>query len=370
MIQLPSDPIASSQTATSTEIENDGKFNADLAKKVLLGLPNPDPSLLDAMRSDSKLTREEMEELVKKVWEKRQIEIEKAADEIEVPADMMTSLLLNLENATSTSDMLTILDDLEWLIGDLDNAQDFRKMGGIVPIVRLLNMTSSPKVQTKAAWVLGTAAKDIVQTQNEATELGALSNLLNMIEPSKNDLQAQGKALYALGSLLRYNPSTQMVFERLQGMSSLAQTMDACIHVSETSTEGVIGTLKVMRKITSLIGDLVREQPRHQVLQDFFEKDWMHLFVNAVVTTSSHGNNDPSLRGDIMETHEKIFETMMVLSPAIRSRSTVQQLVGLLMETRTLYEHWGTSEHDERSEITREVIERLMSTLGSHHESL
>ena len=75
MIQLPPDPI-DQPTAPSSQTVTPGKFNAELAKKVLLGLPNPDPSLLNAMKSDSKMTKEEIEELVKKVWEKRQIEIE------------------------------------------------------------------------------------------------------------------------------------------------------------------------------------------------------------------------------------------------------------------------------------------------------
>ena len=361
MIQLPPDSIE--QSTPSSPIAP-GKFNAELAKKVLLGLPNPDPSLLNAMKSDSKMTREEIEKLVKKVWEKRQIEIEKAANEIEVPADKMMSLLRDLDNSTSTGEMLRILDDLEWLIGDLDNAQDFRKMGGLVPIVRLLNMTSSPKVQSKAAWVLGTASKDIVMTQNEATELGALSDLLNMIEPSKNDVRVQGKALYALGSLLRHNPSTQMVFRRLQGVSSLAQAMNTCV----TSTEMTTGTLKVMRKITSLIGDLLREESNRQE-EDFVAKNWMRLFVDAIETTLSHGHNNLSLRGDVIETHEKIFEAMLVLFPSTQQQHGLL-LADLCKATTKLYESWG-SEYEERTEITREVIERVMSELvGSQHEGL
>eukprot|EP00938_MAST-03A_sp_MAST-3A-sp1_P002216 g2216.t1 len=363
LIQLPPDSIE--QSTPSSPIAP-GKFNAELAKKVLLGLPNPDPSLLNAMKSDSKMTREEIEKLVKKVWEKRQIEIEKAANEIEVPADKMMSLLRDLDNSTSTGEMLRILDDLEWLIGDLDNAQDFRKMGGLVPIVRLLNMTSSPKVQSKAAWVLGTASKDIVMTQNEATELGALSDLLNMIEPSKNDVRVQGKALYALGSLLRHNPSTQMVFQRLQGVSSLAQTMNTCV----TSTEMTIGTLKVMRKITSLIGDLLREESNRQE-EDFVAKNWMRLFVDAIETTLPHGHNNLSLRGDVIETHEKIFEAMLVLFPSTQQQQHGLLLADLCKATTKLYESWG-SEYEERTEITREVIERVMSELvgSQQHEGL
>ena len=252
------------------------------------------------------------------------------------------SLLRDLDNSTSTGDMLRILDDLEWLIGDLDNAQDFRKMGGLVPIVRLLNMTSSPKVQSKAAWVLGTASKDIVlMTQNEATELGALSDLLNMIEPSKNDVRVQGKALYALGSLLRHNPSTQMVFQRLQGVSSLAQTMNTCV----TSTEMTTGTLKVMRKITSLIDDLLREESivkRKISLQRIgCVCLWMlsKQHYLTVITTLS-------LRGDVIETHEKIFEAMLVLFPSTQQQQ--HAITCVICATTKLYESWG-SEYEEQT---------------------
>ena len=59
MIQLPPDPIEESTPSSQTTV-TPGKFNAELAKKVLLGLPNPDPSLLNAMKSDSKMTKEEI----------------------------------------------------------------------------------------------------------------------------------------------------------------------------------------------------------------------------------------------------------------------------------------------------------------------
>lgn len=378
------DPTTRTTTTnpTTATTKSSLKFNSDLAKKVLLGLPNPDPSLLSAMRSDSKMSKEEIDALVKKVWDRRQIEIEKAAEDMVVPADTIAALLRDLDDYGKKFDVeniLSNLNELEWLLGDLDNAQDFRKMGGVVPIIRLLNMTHLPYIQAKAAWVLGTASKYILASQNEATELGAMSLLLDMIDSSScseddNDIQKQGKALYALGALLRHNPSTQIVFRGLQGSSTLARAMQRCIQ-QDTTTRG---TLKVLRKVTSLIGDLLRGGSREDKnLHGVDVNDWTHLFVNALMSTSSRGQDIISLRGDVIETHEKIFEAVHGLVESVSSRSSrssstvalTKTLAKLLTETPKLYEAWGDDFVD-RSEFARDAISAILRELSIYHEDL
>ena len=73
--------------------------------------------------------------------------------------EIMLQRLEILVNPESTADnMLRSLDDLEYIVHQIDNARDFDVLGGLVVIVQLLNHSNND-IKCGAALVLGSAAQ-------------------------------------------------------------------------------------------------------------------------------------------------------------------------------------------------------------------
>lgn len=73
--------------------------------------------------------------------------------------EIMLEHVQTLVNENSTiQEMLRALEELEYYVHQIDNAKDLNVIGGLVPIVRLLNHTN-PEVRGHAAHVVGAAAQ-------------------------------------------------------------------------------------------------------------------------------------------------------------------------------------------------------------------
>ena len=73
--------------------------------------------------------------------------------------EIMLQHIRTLTNKNSTiTEVLHALEELEYYVHQIDNARDLNVIGGLVPIVRLLNHTN-PEVRGHAAHVVGSAAQ-------------------------------------------------------------------------------------------------------------------------------------------------------------------------------------------------------------------
>lgn len=73
--------------------------------------------------------------------------------------EIMLQQLEILVNPDSTVDeILRSLDDLEYVVHQIDNARDFDVLGGLVVIIKLLNHSNND-IQCGAALVLGSATQ-------------------------------------------------------------------------------------------------------------------------------------------------------------------------------------------------------------------
>ena len=81
------------------------------------------------------------------IWMKKDIEI-------------MQDLVAKLNNSESTkSEMIAALEELEYLVHQIDNARDLDIIGGLKLVVNLLNQTRDDEIQSQAAYVIGSAAQ-------------------------------------------------------------------------------------------------------------------------------------------------------------------------------------------------------------------
>ena len=81
------------------------------------------------------------------IWMKKDIEI-------------MQDLVAKLNNSESTkTEMIAALEELEYLVHQIDNARDLDIIGGLELVVNLLNQTRDDEIQSQAAYVIGSAAQ-------------------------------------------------------------------------------------------------------------------------------------------------------------------------------------------------------------------
>uniref|UniRef100_A0A8C4SBQ7 Nucleotide exchange factor SIL1 n=1 Tax=Erpetoichthys calabaricus TaxID=27687 RepID=A0A8C4SBQ7_ERPCA len=149
-----------------------------------------------------------------------QSDLEDLSAMMETDFQVMTRLVQQFNNSqASLEEKVTALLDLEYLVHQVDNAQDLISLGGLQLIINTLN-SSEPILQEHAAFVLGSAVSSNPRVQVEAMEGGALQKLLLLLGTDQ-PLPVKKKALFALASLLRHFPFAQQHFLKLGGLQVL-----------------------------------------------------------------------------------------------------------------------------------------------------
>ncbi|XP_024238290.1 nucleotide exchange factor SIL1 [Oncorhynchus tshawytscha] len=130
----------------------------------------------------------------------------------------------NSSNAT-VEEKVKALHDLEYLVHQVDNAQNLASRGGLKLVVDALNNTDY-RLQESASFVLGSALSSNPVVQVEAVESGTLQKLL-MLLATPRPMSVKKRALFALACLLRHCPFAQSHFLKLGGLQVLGDIFRA-----------------------------------------------------------------------------------------------------------------------------------------------
>jgi len=270
------------------EIEGLNRSEQRMAQ-ILEQLPVPESELHDAVMN--KLPPEELRAILQKVWARRQAELKEAFADAKTEAQQMQLALSSLLNNASLPerDVVETLQNLEYFVATMHNAEDFAAMGGLVSTVMLLNSPNSLRVSTAAAWVLGTAVKGHLQLQLKALEAGAAPLLLKMLDDATSrcfsllnhsaptidecllPVKAANKAIYAIAGLLRFNSRSQDELVALDAPAVLlrALNLQRTIHTaaSSSSAVGKSSLTQVLRqantlslKVLNVVSDLYSDE--------------------------------------------------------------------------------------------------------------
>ncbi|XP_036404036.1 nucleotide exchange factor SIL1 isoform X1 [Megalops cyprinoides] len=145
---------------------------------------------------------------------------------VETDFQVMTRLIAKFNHSSATvEERVAALLDLEYLVHQVDNAQDLVSMGGLKLVIDTLNSTD-PRLQESAAFVLGSAVSSNPRVQVEAVEGGALQKLLTLLA-TERPMSVKKKLLFAVGSLLRHFPFAQGHFLKLGGVQVLGDLFRA-----------------------------------------------------------------------------------------------------------------------------------------------
>lgn len=187
---------------------------------------------------------------------------------------------------------VSLLRDLEFHVSSVINAEDFVTMGGLPVLFSAMESDPSLSVAYHAAWVLGTAVKNHPPLQANATRLGAVWALVQLLRRGTSaaaelslatshlvapgpypatlaaradaaisrlgegdatlPLQALAKGVYALGALLRRCPEAQSEFDRLGGGGVLGDVLQTAVTGARLAAEQpVLPSLGCTRSLCS-----------------------------------------------------------------------------------------------------------------------
>jgi len=280
------------------------------------------------------------------------------------------------ENEMLMTDIVLVLQDLEYHLSDLDMARDFHTLGGWPLLVSLLstsvheqpNTTLTEDLRSKvgiiqalASWAVGTMVKNtedffpfaVEKFDLAGKEVSAISLLVELLSKEDCENSTRHKVLYALGSLLRGNRLAQEEFVMRQGPQRLSDLLVGMTHGHE------IGDTKLIKRILALVDDLVTDVLLHPGLQTTVEKD-----VLESLTTPPFCESSVALLGSVTSLNDTIVRTLHTIAPYCQWEELQEEKKGAEQWLdATLQEHRNNSEDTDDDDWLKEQTNMMESVL-------
>ena len=224
---------------------------AELMDRVLTGLPAPPPELVGL---DRKIDPEKWKQVLNTLWEKRQREIHLAEASIHNTATAMMNATRDLvDNTTTVEEKLQILTEMERTVRQIDNAQDFKTVGGFAATALLMN-DPSLDVQRMAAFVMATASRNHDVVQAAALELGVVDKLVERLSRILKETRIDGKNF-----TLRTETTKKIV---LALAAVVVGSSDGVRHLQDIGGSRVMASLLVKNKMFTTNVQLLAKHQR------------------------------------------------------------------------------------------------------------
>lgn len=165
-------------------------------------------------------------------------------------AELLTSLLQEYKNLSKTNEgwkykQIAILEDLDYLAHQYDNALEFVRQGGFKEVIlKNLNSTDSETLQNTLR-LLGSLTQSNPKVQIHALESGCIEALSRVLQ-GNSDHVVKNRAIFALSSLLRHFPLAQIEFINKGGLGIISKQFD-------------LRDTKLQLKLATFITDLLQE---------------------------------------------------------------------------------------------------------------
>lgn len=202
----------SSLSVVEPKNENQTRSNGDI----------PSASLEEALKNIPaeiyEYSRDEMEEIKSKfrTYDEMKDQLRDVNLNIRTDAEIVKKLILEYVEIISSNDVSRklielehILDDLEYLVHQVDNALVFLDLGGLEKVVLVnLNRTDRPSLKTKSLTLIGSALQNNPKAQTMAYEKELAEHLIRFLSTTKLEPEINA-GLFAFGSLVRRFPVAQ-----------------------------------------------------------------------------------------------------------------------------------------------------------------
>jgi len=219
--------------------------------------------------------------------------LREALNDLKTDVDRMKKLSAMISSPESTqADKVASLEELQYLVEDIDNATDLHKINGFVPVADLLESTSE-ELRRWAAWVVMTAVQNNPWSQTQALEKGTLAKLMELLKTERSD-KILAKVVPALSGLIRDHPKAVETFLQGNGLRLLGDVVASTDERASAQTKmKAIFLLSYLCRVVPLVKDAVREYGLIQVLVDLLRSDNSELREKAVgcLAEVTKGNN-------------------------------------------------------------------------------
>lgn len=159
------------------------------------------------------------------------------------------------EDEASIGRMTVSLEELQYYIEDIDNANELNKMGGLALILRLLSNSKTPKIRMFCAWILTNLVQNNPKGQKDAAEQGAIA-LITKLLPTETDEETRVKLLSALSGFLSENKQGQQMF------LSQASSYHLLKNALQKSAKEQIRALSILRNLAQHQGETFKDHIR------------------------------------------------------------------------------------------------------------
>lgn len=260
-------------------------------------------------------------------------------------AELLQKLTSNYKNIISNNtfsteikndEILNVLQDIEYLVHQIDNANIFIKTGGFDEIIyKNLNSTNVP-IKSEVLKILGACVQNNVKVQIHALETGAVEKVTRLLALETND-DVKLRAIYSMSSLLRRFPLAQKQFVKNGGLNIFS-------NIFKTSN------MKLQLKIITLMYDLLiehKEAMEYTEHPDFIEKrkqymlvdldhnliknGWCEIFNNALVNNLSIDDVDH-------DAIERCLNIIFLMIDSCREQFSSSKLLTYLKKLKSIYE--------------------------------
>ncbi|MFT7810172.1 nucleotide exchange factor SIL1 [Arapaima gigas] len=278
---------------------------------------------------------------------------------LETDFQVMSRLVAQFNHSNATVDeRVSALLDLEYLVHQVDNAQDLVNMGGMKLVIDALNSTDV-RLQESAAFVLGSALSSNPRVQVEAVEGGVLQKLITLLATDR-PLSVKKKVLFAVSSLLRNFPFAQSRFLKLGGVQMLGDLFRSPAATSlRVRVITLLYDMLIEKELVSQAGldpipDLSYQERLRQYAQVSLhpllaEQGWCSL-VPELLASPEH------------DCREKALRTLLAMMPHCRTTYQMdRQLSNLLNALQQQYQELALGEQglEDDDGYFREILELL-----------
>ncbi|XP_060063594.1 nucleotide exchange factor SIL1-like [Ylistrum balloti] len=274
--------------------------------------------------------------------------------EIKTDGEIVTDLFHRL-NSTDLdgAQKKHLLDDLEFYLHQIDNAQIFCNLGGMKLLMKGLN-DSLALTREQSAFVIGSAVQSNPEVQVKALEAGILPQLIRLLsmEPEEKVLP---RILYALSSLIRHFPYAQKRLLDLGGLAAL---------------KGMLSSTKdftyLQIKVITLLQDLIVEKDFAISMEENTEKVKQYKMVHLREAIKEQGLCSwlpRLLEAPDHDSREKVLQAMLTLKDTCRENIiTANSILQNLLQEYTSLAAGETEQDDQYFTGIAQYITQIISS--------
>eukprot|EP01052_Picozoa_sp_SAG31_P012931 SAG31_NODE_766_length_12239_cov_16.248435_1_plen_346_part_00 len=174
------------------------------------------------------------------------------------------------------------LDLILFCVEDLDNALNFIKFEGGLPMLVALLGNEEPSLRLGGAWILGTLVQNNPKAQQAIFETGCLPTLLGLV---RNDpvIDVRRKAFFAVSALVRgFSLASNSFIGQNMGFSLLADLLRPKMMAGDAGATPLSADSHLRKRALFLLTHLLRESPNRKTVA---REAQLITFVGRLVTT-------------------------------------------------------------------------------------